>query len=902
MRFQCALLNLLILCSVSAAPAGWLPEKDTASQTVALRNNQQTMNFQLILRNAKYQAIPLKAADGGTYSATDQFRYSRSVTATGEKTQITWNAVCENPTTISSAYISCRFPAKEWKTIRFSAGDAEFRLPETAGEARLWRGNAQEVQFGSGDARTDLLLSRKCFLELYDLRVWNSPVYELRIYLGGKAADFRKGRKLDISIQVCNSADFILNEGATTIREIHPVSADWTPFSIGWEETATPVWDFSSHYDAPAGKHGFLQVVGPIFQFPNGKRLRMWGVNVASTANFPTREEAPKVVSYLKRLGINAVRFAHLDSTWYKSLIDYRNKRELAYHEDNFDKFFFFLNELRKAGIYYVLDGRHGFEFMTDEFSYLDRFWRNRGCNLLLYFSSAMQQHHKKYLKKLLLTRNPYSGLALADDPALAGLQMLNETFLIRNGDYVKTQENIPEPLQKEFIEAWQRWTPRLTGPKPAHYNDSTVQQRREFFSDLERRYFQAMYRYYRDELKVKSPIASTSCYIGYSALPSAADGEYTEGHSYYSLPQDEDLLSDDDLQLSGGRKLRLARLPDSPGYRDNSYLRWLPFSLQQRIGYQPYVMGEWNHVHPFPERFDGPLWMALLSNRQDFDGMFLFTIAHSPWETIRERNCDVLIGFEDPSTIINMIPAALVWHEQQITPAEKTLEVRVPQQDIFRKPSESYMLYGENVFSMKVYNCPESRGMRHLPNPDQVLEPQQRLKEVNPSLFRQTQAHSPVEIHPSHVIVNSPRFLSIFGELGGKKLTAGILSVTAPEGEEYSVSLNSLDQKAIENSGRVLVSICPVSLAQGSSFIERIDNKSGKRLGLWMLKRKRNQPMVKPFSGTLSIRGDWNVYQVSNAGSRGNLLYQSDSTHTVQIPVGGKNPVFFYLLEARNR
>ena len=884
------------------AYADWktvFPE-NTTSGAFLLRQEEQLLNFQLVFRNEKYQTIPVKKTDENHYSAGNQILFSQKILTEKKQAAIEWSYTCQKSEGVASAYISCKLPCSEWRGKRFSTSGAEFLLPSkpSAKAPRLWRGGEKEFLLGEGDSRLKLKWSRKCYAELYDLRVWNSPNYELRIYLAGQAADFQNGKTVSISLDLSSSPDFSLKEGATTLKEVHPITEEWTPFSIGWEEKAVPVWDFSRYYDAPAGKHGFVQVAGPVFQFANGKRLRMWGVNVASSANFPKKEDAAKVVGYLKRIGVNAIRFAHLDSTWYKSLINYQNKEKLDWHEDNFDKFFYFLNELKKAGIYYILDGRHGFEFMTNEFRFLDRFWRNRGCNLLLYFSPLMQAHHKKYLRKLLLTRNPYTGLSLAEDPALAGIQMLNETFLIRNGDYVKTQSSIPSPLQEDFLKAWNSWTPAVTGPKARRYDDASIPQRREFFSSLERRYFREMYRYYREDIGIKCPIAATSCYIGFSALPSAAEGDYTEGHSYYSLPKDEDLLSDENIQIETNKKLRLSRLPDSPGYQDNNFLRWLPFSLQQRIGYQPYIMGEWNHVHPFPERFDGPLWMTLLSNLQDFDGMFLFTIAHSPWETIRERNCDILISFEDPSTIINMIPAALVWHGRQLPPAQKSIEVRIPQKEIFEKESESYMLYGENMFTFRMYNCPDSPGMRHLPKADQILKPEERLKNVNARMQKAEEAKSPIRIHESHVVVDSPRFVSFFGNLGGKKLDAGIFSLTAPEGEEYSLSANSLDQSDLKHSGRILISICPVSLAQGSSFMERVDNTSGKRLARWMLHRRRNHPMVKPFQGEVAVKGNWKVYEVSNAGTRGKQILQSDSSGQVNWKIGGRNPVFFYLLE----
>ena len=79
---------------------------------------------------------------------------------------------------------------------------------------------------------------------------------------------------------------------------------------------------------------------------------------------------------------------------------------------------------------------------------------------------------------------------------------------------------------------------------------------------------------------------------------------------------------------------------------------------------------------------------------------------------------------------------------------------------------------------------------------------------------------------------------------------------------------------------------------------MERVDNTSGKRLARWMLHRRRNHPMVKPFQGEVAVKGNWKVYEVSNAGTRGKQILQTDSSGQVNWKIGGRNPVFFYLLE----
>ena len=74
--------------------------------------------------------------------------------------------------------------------------------------------------------------------------------------------------------------------------------------------------DLSRFLDAPAGKGGHVRVQGSHFVKPDGSRLRLWGVNIASTSCFPPKDQAPRVAEDLARLGFNIARFHHLDADW----------------------------------------------------------------------------------------------------------------------------------------------------------------------------------------------------------------------------------------------------------------------------------------------------------------------------------------------------------------------------------------------------------------------------------------------------------------------------------------------------------------------------------------------------------------------------------------------------------
>ena len=226
---------------------------------------------------------------------------------------------------------------------------------------------------------------------------------------------------------------------------------------------------------------------------------------------------------------------------------------------------------------------------------------------------------------------------------------MINEIFLLRSAKQYCTYADFPASVREEVQTAWNDWL-GTRGERIVDFDQAGSEGRLLFFQEMQSRNFKRMYRFLREELGVKSPIATTSCYVGPAMLPLALDGDYTEGHAYFSHPQ---------AAVVDGRNMRA--LFARPGFYGGNYLTLIPFALSQRIGYQPYVVGEWNSC--VPERFDLPLLMSAFANIQDIDGAFLFQLLQCGWEDAAARSIDTFGTIGDPGILVNMIPAALAWH-----------------------------------------------------------------------------------------------------------------------------------------------------------------------------------------------------------------------------------------------
>jgi hypothetical protein len=145
-----------------------------------------------------------------------------------------------------------------------------------------------------------------------------------------------------------------------------------------------------------------------------GPRIRLFGIVISGGAAFPSSSQAEKVAARLAKLGFNFVRFHIIDS-----LVTRLNP--VTFDSQKLDRFLYFISQLKSQGIYVsiLLPGNwvSGLQFSWERPSAL--------------FDPAQIQKQKEIASKLLVeTVNPYTGMALAQDPVLAHVQFNNEITL----------------------------------------------------------------------------------------------------------------------------------------------------------------------------------------------------------------------------------------------------------------------------------------------------------------------------------------------------------------------------------------------------------------------------------------------------------------------------------------
>jgi hypothetical protein len=473
------------------------------------------------------------------------------------------------------------------------------------------------------------------------------------------------------------------------------------PYIMDWRDNSAALVDLSVSLEAPAGKEGHIGIKEGHLATAEGKRFRIWGVNVTGAACFPAREDAPIVAAHLARFGINCVRFHFLDSNWSGSLFMRGRDDTRALDPNQLDILDYFVGELKKRGIYTNLNLNVGRVYRQGDgvrdYEYLGL------AKVVNYFDEQVQMLHREYARQLLTHRNPYTGAEYRHEPAVAIVELVNENSIVEAwfSDRLLGKNTQKNPGTWSDITAWyaekltaryNQWLratlsneelremrklagigegepiPRLT---KAQFKDAPAQRfhaEAAFYMHLEREYFGGMYRYLKNDLGVKALIAGTSDHnhynSGYPLLTSTAQCDIIDGHVYWQHPSYV-------RNPKGGRQG--FTIPNTPMVDDPANSTVVQLSRSPLAG-KPYTVSEINH--PFPNEYacEGFGILAAYAAFQDWDGVFLYTFEHkvpSDWTGKMPSHFEVR---PDPVKMMNIAAGACLFLRGDVQPAKETI------------------------------------------------------------------------------------------------------------------------------------------------------------------------------------------------------------------------------------
>jgi len=227
-------------------------------------------------------------------------------------------------------------------------------------------------------------------------------------------------------------------------------------FSQAWEYVypdrpfeGTSLIDLSYLNEAVAGENGFIQLSpdGEYFVNGQGERVRFWAVNggdlIDSGGELLTpmsNEELQTYARFLARMGVNMIRYhtgIHSPDSLNINAVD----------TTEVDYIWRLMSAMKEQGIYTTISPYWPLfvEEVPAEWE-LGDYVGNKTPLAVLHFDSTLQEAYKNWVTYLYTETNPYTGIALKDDPAVGLIQVQNE-----DGVFFWTIQGVEPSLMAEM-------------------------------------------------------------------------------------------------------------------------------------------------------------------------------------------------------------------------------------------------------------------------------------------------------------------------------------------------------------------------------------------------------------------------------------------------------------------
>lgn len=190
-----------------------------------------------------------------------------------------------------------------------------------------------------------------------------------------------------------------------------------------------------------------------------GEPIRFFGGNLTTQGAFPSKSDAEKIAARMRKMGINLIRFHHIDNPWSNGSLFYGINGTRKFNTSLLDRLDYLIYQLKENGIYVNMNLNVSRTFEESDGVYAADSLQDYGKGITLY-NRHMIKLEKEYAEMLLGHINPYTGIPLAQDPVLAMVEIVNENSLFRRwyGDDLKPISeggSLPLKYAQELDSLW---------------------------------------------------------------------------------------------------------------------------------------------------------------------------------------------------------------------------------------------------------------------------------------------------------------------------------------------------------------------------------------------------------------------------------------------------------------
>ncbi len=382
---------------------------------------------------------------------------------------------------------------------------------------------------------------------------------------------------------------------------------EWKPVDSARDIEKGSVLDFSARLDAPAGKYGPVVIRNGRFEFRDrpGEPARFYGTNLCRSAQYLEKDQAERLADRMAAWGINAVRIHHHDN----ELVRKTKSSSTGLDPEALDRLDYLIDCFKKRGIYVTTDLYVSRMLVPDELPEMPgkTAWQPTFKPLVFVLDSALE-NWKEFARNWLTHVNPYTGLALRDDPALISLSLINEDNIGNTWNVAP----IVADFYKEQFEAWKK-EKNLSGGRA----DRTDPVFSAFLTDLYARKYAEMKRFLLEDLRMDKPVSDQNMLA--SVLLSVMRNQYdfVENHFYWDHPNFP--VTPWQLPSAQANTSAIPQEAVAPG-------RMFP----SRLFGKPMMITEFDYAAPNRFRAEGPVLTGAYAALQEWDGLFQFCYSHS--------------------------------------------------------------------------------------------------------------------------------------------------------------------------------------------------------------------------------------------------------------------------------
>jgi len=629
--------------------------------------------------------------------------------------------------------------------------------------------------------------------------------------------------------------------------------------------------------EKPAGKHGFLKVVGDHFEFEDGTVARFWGTNFNGAANFPDFDYAEKVARRLAQIGINIVRFHQLDAEWHTPNIYQFTKGErkgntLSFDPESMKRLDYLIYCLKKEGIYIYLDIFTYRKFKSGD-GVENAYELKDAAKPYSVYNRKMIELQKKQAYDFWTHINPYTGLEYKDDPAFVMCEIVNECDLFH-------QKIEVEPYASEFRRLFDAWLKEKGIDYDAFncdLNNKDDEILMNFKIELQEKYYIEMIDFMRS-IGVKIPITGTNWSTSSANCKTQLVTDYCDSHVYFYDwrwgERDKFCMNKALTQVSesGFGTLSLMRVFD-----------------------KPFFVSEWDVPWPNEYRAESPILYAAVGALQGWSGFTIHTYSYgtllSEMKMLGKEVSSASIGgvpyregifstWNDPAKFGLFYHAALITRRGDVSRAKNKYAVKIDTLKTSMKPafkisselSQIAAYYGGDIDAQVI-------------SEDHVLvdENAGEVTSDTGELYRSWEKN--------YGTIDTEMTKCAYGFLG-KNSPIKLKGLTISSKTDFAViAMSSLTDSPINKSNNILL-----------TTVGRAKNTDAKFEGEQMLDYGRPPILIEVIEVDIELeteRKDLRVWAISAEGYFVGVIPTTYENGVLKFTLGDKYPSMYYLIQA---